>query len=88
MSDSMLRPYYLSKWNCDRHGRYEARTIKPVDAAHPIPCPECKPALISQLAGRTSQVIPYISKPRIPKQTKSNPNASPNAPLRKRGVSW
>lgn len=83
-----LKPYYLSKWICPHHGHFQARTANRVDPRFPIHCPECKAQFVSQLAGRTSQEIPYISKPRIPKTVKHNPNASEKAPVRKRGVSW
>ena len=87
---SGLKPYFLSKWKCPFHGHFSARTEKPVDPKRPISCPECVIGIefVSTLKGMTSQTIPYISKPRIPKKTDLAPIASEKAPLRKRGVNW
>lgn len=86
-----LQPYYASKWKCPIHGHYFARTNVPADAnLRPVVCPECIASLemVSQMKGMTSQVVPFVSKPRIPKKTDIAPIASDRAPVRKRGVSW
>jgi hypothetical protein len=86
-----LRPYYASKWKCPVHGYYAARTEHPVDPEkRPVICPECIASIemISQLKGHTSQSVPFVSKPRIPKKTDLSRTYSEKAPLRKRGISW
>jgi hypothetical protein len=83
--DARLRPYVLSKWKCPFHGYYAARTVKAVDPARPILCPECIPEFIEQLAGQTVLPVPFVSKPRIPSKTDLNPTFSKNARLMKRG---
>lgn len=83
--DPRLRPYVLSKWKCQFHGYYAARTTEPVDPTRPIMCPECIPEFIEQLPGMTVLPVPFVSKPRIPSKTDLNPTFSPNARLMKRG---
>jgi hypothetical protein len=85
-----LTPYFLSKWKCQQHGCYEAKTKEPVTATNPVMCPECLAGiqLEDQAPGRTSMVLPWVSRPRIPQKMRVEPTASDSRPLQKRGRSW
>ena len=93
--DPRLRPYFLSKWKCQFHGDYVARTSAPVDPSRPIPCPECRPEFVSQLAGHTVLPVPFVSRPKLPENRGDRtPIFSKNAKLgaskqkRVRGAAW
>ena len=82
---SQLRPYWLSKMTCPTHGKYTARTTE--KPSSPVPCPECIAGWVleEQCKGHTSQALPFVSKPRIPQDTKGAFIHSAKAPVRKRG---
>ena len=86
--DPRLKPYYLSKWICETHGHFTARTVLPASQAFPVHCPQCQAKLVDQTKVMTVLPVPFVSMPRIPKKTDTTPSASNKAPLRKRGVSW
>ena len=82
---SLLQAYWLSKMTCPTHGKYTARTNDRPQG--PVPCPECMAGWVleEQCRGRTSQAIPFVSKPRIPQNTRGAFIHSAKAPVRKRG---
>jgi hypothetical protein len=90
MSPRASNPYWLSKWTCPVHGKYEAKTKTPASPADPVICPECRRGLQfeGQTTGRTTMPLPWVGKPRIPQKERVEPVASDNRPLKKRGKSW
>lgn len=82
---SRLQPYWLSKMTCPTHGKYTARTKDSPE--RPVPCPECMGGWVLEgsCKGHTKQCIPFVSKPRIPQETKGAFIHSAKAPVRKRG---
>ena len=86
MSDpALLQSYWFSKMTCAIHGKYTARTVEKPE--RPVPCPECVAcwALEDQCRGCGGKnSVPFVSKPRIPQDTKIEFIHSKKATLRKR----
>ena len=79
-----LHRYWFSKMTCPVHGKYTSRTQeKPVS---PVPCPECVTGWVleDQCRGCGKNEVPFVSKPRVPQDTKIEFIHSNKATLRKR----
>lgn len=83
-SPALLKSYWFSKMTCAIHGKYVARTFEKPE--RPVPCPECVAGweLEESCRGCGKNSIPFVSKPRIPQDTKVEFIHSKKATLRKR----
>ena len=81
---SVLQRYWFSKMTCPTHGKYTARTSE--KPAGPVSCPECVAGWVleDQCRGCGKNQVPFVSKPRIPQDTKIEFTHSAKATLRKR----
>lgn len=81
---STLRRYWFSKMTCALHGKYTARTHE--KPTRPVPCPQCTAGwtLEDQCRGCGAGEVPFVSKPRVPQDTKVEFIHSSKATLRKR----
>lgn len=81
---SLLQHYWFTKMTCPLHGKYTARTFE--KPTRPVPCPECVSGWVleDQCRGCGRNEVPFVSKPRIPQNTKIEFIHSKKATLRKR----
>jgi hypothetical protein len=81
---SVLLHYWFTKMTCSMHGKYTARTHE--KPTRPVPCPECVAGWVleGQCRGCGKNEVPFVSKPRIPQDTKNEFIHSKKATLRKR----
>ena len=87
MTMAGFQSYYLSKWCCEVHGNFTARTKDPVDQKRPVRCPECIPKFEGQVKGMTKLEVPFVTKPNWPKMSKGtnqfDTTFSDKAPIKK-----